>query len=357
MLNIKDKLDLNNFLGDEWEYLSNYDCKIISKDKLCLPGPDFIDRAFLNTNRNVQVLKSLAYIFNTGRLSKTGYLSILPVDQSIEHGAGFSFAKNPLYFNPDNIIKLAIESECNAVATTFGNFSMVARKYAHKIPFIVKINHNECLKYPPEYDQIRFGSVREAWNMGATAIGATIYFCSSKSDTQIEEVSKAFEEAHSLGLATILWCYPRNTNLKTKDADYHTSADITGQCNYIGATIQADIVKQKLPTLDKGFCKVKNLGKSNTHMYDNLSGPHPIDLCRYQVLNSFMGRVGLINSGGASTGISDLADVIKTAIINKKAGGMGVICGRKAFQRPMKEGIEILHCIQDIYLNKEIEIS
>ncbi len=357
MLNIKDKLNLNDLLGDEWEYLKKHQCKAISKNILCLPGVDFVERAFLNTNRNVQVLKSLAYIFNTGRLSKTGYISILPVDQGIEHGAGFSFAKNPLYFNPNNIIKLAIEGRCNAVATTFGNFGMVARRYAHKIPFIVKINHNDCLKYSTEHNQIQFGSVKEAWNMGATAIGATVYFCSSKSDRQIVEVAQAFEEAHSLGLATVLWCYPRNTNLKTKGVDYHTSADVTGQCNYIGSTIQADIVKQKLPTVDKGFYEVDNLGKNNTHMYDNLSGSHPIDLCRYQVLNSFMGKVGLINSGGASTGMSDLADVIKTAIINKKAGGMGVICGRKAFQKPMKEGVEILQRIQDIYLNKEIEIS
>lgn len=347
---------LISLLGPEFENLLNHRCQTISKDSLYLPSPNFIEKVFANSNRNPQVLKSISNIFNHGRLSGTGYISILPVDQGIEHTAGASFFKNPIYFDPENIIKLAIEGGCNAIATTFGNFGMVSRKYAHKIPFIVKINHNESLTYPSTNSQILFGSVKEAWNMGATAIGATIYFCSESSNRQIIEIAEAFEEAHELGMATILWCYPRNKYLKTNTNDYHTSADVTGQCNHIGATIQADIIKQKLPDSNGAF---EEIGFSNSHpdIYNKLSSNHPIDLCRYQVANCYMGRVGLINSGGSSKGESDLADVIRTAIINKRAGGMGLISGRKAFQKPMEDGIKLLNAIQDIYLMKEITIA
>jgi class I fructose-bisphosphate aldolase len=301
-------------------------------------------------------LKSLQSIFGTGRLAKTGYVSILPVDQGIEHTAGASFAPNPVYFDPENIIKLAIEGGCNAVATTFGGLAFLSRKYAHKIPFIVKINHNELLTYPNTYDQIMFGSVDEAWNLGATAVGATVYFGSTESNRQIIEVAEAFERAHELGMATILWCYTRNNDFKKDGVDYHTAADLTGQANHLGVTIQADIIKQKLPENNGGFKAIK-FGKTHTQMYDKLSSDHPIDLTRYQVLNCYNGRAGLINSGGASSGESDLVEAVKTAVVNKRAGGTGLISGRKAFQRPMDEGIELLNAIQDVYLSGEISVA
>ncbi len=301
-------------------------------------------------------MKSLQSIFGTGRLAKTGYVSILPVDQGIEHTAGASFAPNPVYFDPENIIKLAIEGGCNAVATTFGGLAFLSRKYAHKIPFIVKINHNELLTYPNTYDQIMFGSVDEAWNLGATAVGATVYFGSTESNRQIIEVAEAFERAHELGMATILWCYTRNNDFKKDGVDYHTAADLTGQANHLGVTIQADIIKQKLPENNGGFKAIK-FGKTHTQMYDKLSSDHPIDLTRYQVLNCYNGRAGLINSGGASSGESDLVEAVKTAVVNKRAGGTGLISGRKAFQRPMDEGIELLNAIQDVYLSGEISVA
>ena len=318
--------------------------------------PDFLDRIFINSNRSPQVLRNLAAIRGTGRLANTGYISILPVDQGIEHTAGASFAPNPQYFDPENIVKLAIEGGCNAVATTFGNLGMIARKYAHKIPFVVKINHNELLTYPNKHNQVMFGSVDEAWDLGAAAIGATVYFGSEESNRQLIEVAAAFERAHELGMATILWCYTRNGAFKKDGVDYHVAADLTGQANHLGVTIQADIIKQKMPELNGGFTAI-NFGKSHPKMYNELSSDHPIDLCRYQVLNCYMGRAGLINSGGDSKGESDLVDAVKTAVINKRAGGMGLILGRKAFQRPMKEGIELLNAIQDVYLAKEIDIA
>jgi class I fructose-bisphosphate aldolase len=293
---------------------------------------------------------------NTGRLAGTGYLSILPVDQGIEHTAGASFAKNPLYFDPENIIKLAIEAGSNAVATTFGNLAMMSRKYAHKIPFLVKLNHNELLTYPTKYDQVMFGSVEDAWNLGAAAVGATIYFGSEQSDRQIVEVSEAFERAHELGMATVLWCYTRNNAFKKDGVNYETSADITGQANHIGVTIQADIIKQKMPDMNGGFTTI-NFSKSDPLMYDKLSSNHPIDLCRYQVANCYMGRAGLINSGGESMGREDIADTVRNAVINKRAGGMGLIVGRRAFKRPMKEGVELLNALQDVYLDKEITVA
>ncbi len=350
-----------NLLGDKAEYLLQHESKTIPRDLLHLPGPDFIDRVWIDSDRNPRVLNSLQTLFNHGRLGSTGYLSILPVDQGIEHSAGASFAKNPLYFDPENIVKLAIEGGTNAVASTFGVLGAVARKYAHKIPFIVKINHNELLTYPNSYDQIMFGTIEEAWNMGAVAVGATIYFGSPESNRQIIEVAEAFERAHELGMATILWCYLRNSAFKKDGVDYHTAADLTGQANHLGVTIQADIIKQKLPT-NNGAYKALNTGgssygKLDERIYTELSSEHPIDLTRYQVANGYMGRAGLINSGGASSGASDLAQAVETAVINKRAGGMGLISGRKAFQRPMKEGVEILHAIQDVYLNKEISIA
>jgi len=310
----------------------------------------------LDSNRNPQVIRNLAAIHNHGRLAGTGYMSILPVDQGIEHTAGASFAKNPLYFDPENILKLAIEAECNAVATTFGNLAMVARKYAHKIPFIVKINHNELLTFPTKYNQIMFGSVDDAWNLGAAAVGATIYFGSEESDRQIIEVAKAFERAHELGLATVLWCYTRNNAFKKDGINYETSADITGQANHLGVTIQADIIKQKLPDVNGGFTKI-GFGKTDPLMYSKLSTDHPIDLCRYQVANCYMGRAGLINSGGESAGASDFAETVKNAIINKRAGGSGLIMGRKAFQRPFDEGVKIIRAVQDVYLANEITVA
>ncbi|PVY37253.1 class I fructose-bisphosphate aldolase [Pontibacter virosus] len=345
-----------SLLGSEAENLLQYESKTISKDLIHAPGPDFVDRVFSLSNRNPQVLRSLQQLFNTGRLAGTGYLSILPVDQGIEHTAGASFAPNPIYFDPENIIKLAIEGGCNAVATTFGNLAMMSRKYAHRIPFVVKINHNELMTYPNKYDQIMFGSVDEAWNLGATAVGATIYFGSEESSRQIIEVAEAFERAHQLGMATILWCYTRNNAFKKDGTDYHVAADLTAQANHLGVTIQADIIKQKLPENNGGF-KAIGFGKTHEKMYSELSSDNPIDLARYQVANCYMGRAGLINSGGESKGESDLADAVRTAVINKRAGGMGLISGRKAFQKDMKVGVELLNAIQDVYLANDITLA
>ncbi len=347
---------IESLLGEKASDLLTHECKTITKEQIHLPGPDFVDRSFAPTNRNPQVLRSLQTIYNHGRLGGTGYLSILPVDQGIEHSAGASFAPNPIYFDPENIIKLAIEGGCNAVASTFGVLAANSRKYAHKIPFIVKINHNELLTYPNKYDQILFGSVEEAWNLGAVAVGATIYFGSPESSRQIQEISMAFERAHELGMATILWCYLRNPAFKKDGVDYHTATDITGQANHIGVTIQADIIKQKLPTTNGGYTAI-GFGKTSPLVYEKLTTDHPIDLARYQVANCYMGRVGLINSGGASSGQTDLAEAVETAVINKRAGGQGLISGRKAFQRPMKEGVELLHAIQDVYLSDDITIA
>ncbi|HEY1006185.1 MAG TPA: class I fructose-bisphosphate aldolase [Sphingobacteriaceae bacterium] len=348
--------DIQTLLGAEAENLLSYSSKTVSKDQLHAPSPDFIDRIFLQSNRSPQVLRSLASLYTHGRLAGTGYLSILPIDQGIEHTAGASFSKNPMYFDPENILRLAMEGGCNAVATTFGNLAMVSRKYAHKIPFIVKLNHNELLTYPTKYDQIMFGSVREAWNLGATAVGATIYFGSEHSGRQIVEVARAFEEAHSLGMACILWCYTRNNAFKKDGVNYEVAADVTGQANHIGVTIQADIIKQKLPENNGGFTTI-GFSKSDPRMYSELASDHPIDLCRYQVLNCYMGRAGLINSGGESKGASDLGDAVRTAVINKRAGGMGLILGRRAFQRPFEEGIKLLHAVQDVYLSKDISLA
>jgi len=347
-------------LGKESDHLLGFSNPKISKDKLHLPSPDFVDRIFLASDRSPQVLRSLQTMYGTGRLAHTGYLSILPVDQGIEHSAGASFAPNPQYFDPENILKLAIEGGCNAVATTFGNLGIMARKYAHKIPFMVKINHNELLTYPNKADQIMFGQIKQAWDMGCVSVGATIYFGSEESGRQIKEVSTAFQMAHELGLATVLWCYTRNNAFKVDGKDYHTAADLTGQANHLGATIGADILKQKLPTLNGGY-KALNMGKSSygkldEKMYTQLASDHPIDLTRYQVANGYMGRIGLINSGGAS-GANDLEEALATAVINKRAGGMGLISGRKAFQKPMNEGVKLLNSIQDVYLCKEITIA
>jgi len=347
---------INSYLGKESEYFLAHQSKTILKKDIHLTGPDHIDQVFLNSDRNPQVLRNLGAIYNHGRLASTGYLSILPVDQGIEHTAGSSFGPNPIYFDPENIIKLAIEGGCNAVATTFGGLGLMSRKYAHKIPFVVKINHNELMTYPTKYDQIMFGSVKEAWNLGAAAVGATIYFGSAESDRQIIEVSKAFEEAHQLGMATILWCYTRNNGFVVEKTDFHTAADLTGQANHLGVTIQADIIKQKLPTNNKGFSTIK-FGKTDPAMYEKLSSDHPIDLCRYQVINCYSGKIGLINSGGESKGESDFADAVKTAVVNKRAGGCGLISGRKAFQRPLSEGVKLLNLIQDVYLLKDITVA
>jgi len=348
-------------LGKDAESLLKHQSKTIKKEQLHLPSPDFVDKIFAQSNRSVQTMRSLQTLFDHGRLGGTGYLSILPIDQGIEHSAGASFAKNPIYFDPENIVKLAIEGGCNAVATTFGGLAMASRKYAHKIPFIVKINHNELLTYPNKADQIMYGSVEDAWNLGAVAIGATIYFGSDNSTRQIQEVAAAFERAHELGMSTILWCYIRNDAFKRDGKDYHVSADLTGQANHLGVTIQADIIKQKLAENNGGYKALNtggsSYGKLDERIYTELTSDHPIDLCRYQVANCYMGRAGLINSGGESKGASDLADAVKTAVINKRAGGMGLISGRKAFQRPMKEGVEILNAIQDIYLDKTIDIA
>lgn len=348
-------------LGDKAGFLLNHVSQTIPKEQLHLPGPDFIDRIWTVSDRNPQVLRNLQALYSTGRLSDTGYLSILPVDQGIEHSAGASFAKNPIYFDPENIIRLAMEGGCNAVATTYGGLGLLSRKYAHKIPFIVKVNHNEFLTYPNKFDQIMFASVKTCWNLGAAAIGATIYFGSDESARQIQEVSKAFEMAHELGMATILWCYLRNPAFKKDGTDYHVAADLTGQANHLGVTIEADIIKQKLPENNGGYTalntKESAYGKNDPRIYTELTSDHPIDLCRYQVANCYMGRAGLINSGGASSGESDLTEAVTTAVINKRAGGMGLISGRKAFQRPMKEGVEILNAIQDVYLDQSVTIA
>jgi class I fructose-bisphosphate aldolase len=353
--------NIAELLGKDAEFLLKHQSKTVSKDLLHTPSPDFVDKVFINTNRNTQVLRSLQTLYGTGRLANTGYLSILPIDQGIEHSAGASFAKNPIYFDPENIVKLAIEGGCNAVATTFGNLAMVSRKYAHKIPFIVKINHNELLTYPNKADQIMFGSVEDAWNLGAVAVGATIYFGSDNSTRQIMEVAEAFERARDLGMATILWCYIRNNAFKKDGVDYHLSADLTGQANHLGVTIQADIIKQKLPENTGGYKALNtggsSYGKLDEKIYTDLSSSHPIDLCRYQVLNCYNGRAGLISSGGESKGASDMADAVRTAVINKRAGGMGLISGRKSFQRPMKEGVEILNAIQNVYLDKSVDLA
>jgi len=339
--------------------LLEHKCKTIPKESLHLPGPDFVDRVWKDSDRSTQVLRNMQALFGNGRLSSTGYLSILPVDQGIEHSAGASFSPNPMYFDPENIIKLAIEGNCNAVATTLGVLGSVSRKYAHKIPFIMKINHNEFLSHPNKYDQILFGSVEQAYNLGAAAVGATIYFGSEESARQIQEISSAFQYAHEFGMVTILWCYLRNPAFNVKgDKDYHLSADLTGQANHLGVTIEADIIKQKLPENNGGYNALK-FGKTHKDVYERLTTDNPIDLTRYQVANCYMGRCGLINSGGASTGKgdSDLKEAVKTAVINKRAGGMGLISGRKAFQKPMKEGAELLHAIQDVYLEKEITVA
>jgi class I fructose-bisphosphate aldolase len=350
------KSKIEELLGDNAENLLTHTCKGITKEQIHHPGPDFVDRIFSISNRSGKVIENLKKIYNHGRLAGTGYLSILPVDQGIEHSAGASFAPNPAFFDPENIVKLAIEGGCNAVASTFGVLGMVSKKYAHKIPFIVKINHNEFLTYPNKYDQVLFGTVENAYNMGATAVGATIYFGSAESSRQITEIAMAFEKAHELGMATVLWCYLRNSAFKKDGVDYHTSADLTGQANHIGVTIQADIVKQKLPTNNGGYTAL-NFGKTHPKVYSELTSSHPIDLCRYQVANCFMGRIGLINSGGESKGASDLAEAVTTAVINKRAGGHGLISGRKAFQKSIKEGIQLLNAIQDVYLAKEITIA
>lgn len=347
---------IKELLGDESSYYLDHTCTTIDKSLLHLPSPYVIDNVWAETDRNIQVLRNLQAIFDHGRLAGTGYVSILPVDQGIEHTAGSAFAPNPIYFDPENIVKLAMEGGCNAVASTFGILGAVARKYAHKIPFVVKINHNELLTYPNGYDQVLFGTVQEAWNMGAAAIGATIYFGSEQSRRQLVEIAEAFEYAHELGMATILWCYLRNSAFNKDGVDYHAAADLTGQANYLGVTIKADIVKQKLPTNNGGFTAIK-FGKTHPAMYDALTTDHPIDLCRYQVANGFMGRVGLINSGGESKGESDLREAAITAVVNKRAGGIGLISGRKAFQKPMDEGIELLHTIQDVYLDENITIA
>ncbi len=348
-------------IGKENENLITHQCLTVSKELLHLPSADVVNEVYALSNRNIPTLCNLNKIFNNGRLGATGYLSVLPIDQGVEHSAGASFAINPLYFDPENIIKLAMEGGCNAVASTFGGLAIVARKYAHKIPFIVKMNHNELLTYPNKYNQVMFGTVKDAWNLGAAAVGATIYFGSAESERQIVEVAKTFEEAHQLGMATVLWCYLRNDAFKKGGVDYHVSADLTGQANYLGVTIQADIIKQKLPENNGGFKALNSgdssYGKLDERMYTNLATDHPIDLCRYQVLNCFMGRAGLINSGGASAGKADLKEAVITAIINKRAGGMGLISGRKAFQKPLADGVKLLNAIQDIYLEKLIDIA
>jgi class I fructose-bisphosphate aldolase len=357
IINMIDKI--RKILGEEADTLLNHKCKTIPKEELHLPGPDFVDRVWKDSDRSPNVLRNLQSIFKNGRLTGTGYLSVLPVDQGIEHSAGSAFGPNPEYFDPENIVELAIEGGCNAVASTLGVLGACSRKYSHKVPFILKFNHNELLTYPNKYDQIIFGNVEQAFNMGAAAVGATIYFGSEESSRQIQEVSQMFAYAHELGMVTILWCYLRNAAFNVKgDKDYHVSADLTGQANHLGVTIEADIVKQKLPENNGGFNALK-FGKTNKLVYEKLTTDHPIDLTRYQVANGYMGRVGLINSGGASTGKgeSDLKEAVRTAVINKRAGGMGLISGRKAFQKPMKEGVELLNAIQDVYLTKEVTVA
>ncbi len=343
-------------LGDQADFLLNHQCKTIDKASLHLPDPNHVEKNWLHSNRNNKVLRSLQTLLNNGRLANTGYVSILPIDQGIEHSAGSSFSPNPIYFDPEKIVELAFEGGCNAVASTFGVLGAVSRKWAHKIPFMVKINHNEFLSYPNKYDQVMFGSIKDAWNMGAVSVGATIYWGSDESTRQLQEVATAFEMAHELGMSTVLWCYTRNNGFKVDGVDYSTSADLTGQANHLGVTLQADIIKQKLPTNNGGYLATKH-GKTHKFVYEKLTTDHPIDLCRYQIANTYMGRVGLINSGGESKGASDLAEAVATAVINKRAGGMGLISGRKAFQKPMNEGIELLNTIQDVYLDKDITIA
>ncbi len=350
-------MDLHALLGDDADDLLNHTSKGIVKEDLHAPGPDFIDRCLAPTDRSPVVLRNLASMYDHGRLAGTGYLSILPVDQGIEHSAAASFAPNPIYFDPANICRLAVEGGCNAVASTFGVLGALSREYAHKIPFIVKLNHNELLTYPNKFDQIMFGSVKEAFDLGAAGVGATIYFGSDESTRQIQEVSRAFKEAHDLGLFTVLWCYLRNSAFKTEQADFHASADLTGQANHIGVTIEADIIKQKLPENNGGYNAFSGYGKTSKLVYEELTTDHPIDLCRWQVANCYMGRIGLINSGGESKGAGDLAAAVRTAVINKRAGGQGLISGRKAFQRPMGEGVELLHAVQDVYLDSTVSLA
>jgi class I fructose-bisphosphate aldolase len=347
---------LEEILGADAADLLGHKCQTVPASQLHLPGPDFIDRVWKDSDRPTRVLRSLQSMFEHGRLGGTGYLSILPVDQGIEHTAGSSFAPNPIYFDGEKIIELAIEGNCNAVASTFGVLGSVARRYAHRIPFICKLNHNELLTYPTKYDQILFGTVKEAWEMGAVAVGATVYFGSPESDRQLQEIAVAFHAAHELGMATVLWCYLRNSAFKKDGVNYETAADLTGQANHLGVTIEADIIKQKLADTNRGF-EVIGFGKTAPGMYDRLATDHPIDLCRYQVINCYMGRASLINSGGESHGASDLREAVRTAVINKRAGGTGLISGRKSFQRPMKEGVELLHAIQDVYLNPTVTIA
>ena len=353
--------EIENLLADSAKNLLQHKCKTVPQERLHLPGPDFVDRVVALSDRNPQVMRNLQAMFHRGRLAGTGYMSILPVDQGIEHSGGASFAKNPDCFDPENIVKLAIEGGCNAVASTLGVLGAVSRKYAHKIPFLVKLNHNELLTYPNRFDQVYFASVEQAWNMGAAAVGATIYFGSAESTRQIVETSAAFKRAHELGMVTVLWCYLRNSAFKTKEKDYHVSADLTGQANHLGVTIEADIIKQKLPENNGGYNALNaggvKYGKTDERVYTELTSEHPIDLCRYQVLNCYAGRAGLINSGGESKGAGDLAAAVKTAVINKRAGGMGLISGRKAFQRPLKEGVKLLNLIQDVYLDKDITVA
>src|SRR3954451_20679411 len=352
---------LSELLGGDADELLGFSSPAVSKDLLHLPGPDFNERVMEPSDRNIQTLRNLHTLYSSGRLANTGYVSILPIDQGIEHSAAASFAPNPLYFDPENLVRLALEGGCNAIASTLGVLGSVSRRYAHKLPFIVKLNHNELLTYPNEYDQVEFASVRRAWELGAAGVGATIYFGSDQSRRQIVEIARAFEEAHELGMFTVLWCYLRNNGFKVDGVDYHTAADLTGQANHLGVTIEADIIKQKLPTNNGGYNALnqngQSFGKSSKLVYEKLTTDHPIDLCRYQVLNCYLGRAGLINSGGASSGATDLAEAVRTAVINKRAGGTGLISGRKAFQRPMEEGIELLNAIQDVYLSPEVTIA
>ncbi|MGH2476209.1 MAG: class I fructose-bisphosphate aldolase [Candidatus Limnocylindrales bacterium] len=350
-------VDIQSLLGDEAESLLKHESKGIPAGDLYLPGPDYIDRVFAQTDRSPRVLRNLQGLFGHGRLAGTGYVSILPVDQGIEHSAAASFAPNPQYFDPRNIVELAVEGGCNAVASTFGVLGAVSRAYAHKIPFIVKMNHSELLTYPNRYDQVMYGSVEQAFDLGAAGVGATIYFGSDQATRQLQEVTEAFAQAHALGMFTVLWCYLRNSAFKQGDVDYHNAADLTGQANHMGVTIEADIIKQKLPTNNGGYLALENYGRTNKAVYESLTTDHPIDLCRWQVVNNYMGRIGLINSGGESKGASDLAEAVRTAVINKRAGGIGLITGRKAFQRPMAGGVELLNAVQDVYLDGSITVA
>jgi class I fructose-bisphosphate aldolase len=349
--------DVSALLGEDAEELLGHECSTIPSSQISLPGPDFIERVFVDSDRSPQVLRSLQGLYSNGRLGDTGYVSILPVDQGIEHSAAASFAPNPAYMDPRNIVELAIEGGCNAVATTFGVLGLCSRRYAHRIPFIVKINHNELLTYPNQFDQVMFGSVQQAYDLGAAGVGATIYFGSDSATRQLQEVASAFEEAHQLGMFTVLWCYLRNSDFAVDGVDYHTAADLTGQANHLGVTIQADIIKQKLPEVNGGYNALKGYGKTHKLVYETLTTENPIDLTRWQVANCYMGRIGLINSGGASSGATDLAEAVRTAVINKRAGGMGLISGRKAFQRPMAEGVALLNAIQDVYLDESVTVA